>query len=470
MRKIQIFILSIVAVTSILYSCKQDEKRYIRKNINYTDAQPDIVAMDSALKIMREKNCIDPTSWYYQGAIHWVPDTIKDNRLCASYNDINDLRPAWDNCTHTRNDKEEIHFLIWHRLYIWHFEKIVRKLSGKKDFALPYWAYTDTDRVESNRTLHRKFRNSKSYLYESARFDSLNMGFPITDAEVSRAFHLNNLFDQKTYVGFGTTIDNGIHGAMHDYIGGAEDTTKLYPNKITGTLTPVGLMGWVPTAAFDPVFWIHHSNIDRLWAQWTNSRNGQNVTLDELKSYNWSYTFFDENGKEVVYTPEDIIRIIYTMDYDFDDTEVKPSSNPINQIVRAPSPIQKQIKIKIDSEFTNIPLLDVRAKSIHKLSITVSFLDVPRGVYEVYLNADGTPSPDEDSIIGNMSFFGSDHKVAGQTCIRGCCGEIVNGRIQRTFDYEIVNPQITDAVTQIQIVKWNKQIHKDLVVESIVIE
>jgi tyrosinase len=29
-----------------------------------------------------------------------------------------------------------------------------------------------------------------------------------------------------------------------------------------------GSMGRVPTAAFDPVFWAHHCNIDRIWAIW----------------------------------------------------------------------------------------------------------------------------------------------------------------------------------------------------------
>ena len=122
---------------------KSDGKRYVRYEMHSSAAQPHIEAMERAMQIMRIKNCIDPVSWYYQGAIHWVPDTIVKNSLCDAYHTPADLREAWDNCTHTPSGKEKIHFLVWHRLYIYHFEKIVRALSGYKDFALPYWGYTD---------------------------------------------------------------------------------------------------------------------------------------------------------------------------------------------------------------------------------------------------------------------------------------------------------------------------------------
>ena len=86
-------------------------------------------------------------------------------------------------------------------------------------------------------------------------------------------------------------MDIAPHGAIHDYVGLGNDTTGLlrFNNSITGSVTPFGLMGWVPTAAFDPIFWTHHANVDRLWQQWTNSTNGQPVTLEDLNSADWKY-------------------------------------------------------------------------------------------------------------------------------------------------------------------------------------
>ena len=33
-------------------------------------------------------------------------------------------------------------------------------------------------------------------------------------------------------------------------------------------------MSNVPTAPADPMFWMHHAEIDRIWAIWSTSRNG----------------------------------------------------------------------------------------------------------------------------------------------------------------------------------------------------
>jgi tyrosinase len=38
-------------------------------------------------------------------------------------------------------------------------------------------------------------------------------------------------------------------------------------------------MSWIPTAPSDPIFWMHHGNIDRLWAQWQSSHPGLNPDL-----------------------------------------------------------------------------------------------------------------------------------------------------------------------------------------------
>ena len=66
--------------------------RFVRKNANSIEAQSDMEAMNKALSIMRENGCTDPMSWYYQGAIHWVPEQIDSNKLCESYSDWTELK------------------------------------------------------------------------------------------------------------------------------------------------------------------------------------------------------------------------------------------------------------------------------------------------------------------------------------------------------------------------------------------
>ncbi|CVL09423.1 related to tyrosinase precursor (monophenol monooxygenase) [Fusarium proliferatum] len=59
----------------------------------------------------------------------------------------------------------------------------------------------------------------------------------------------------------------GFHNDYHGFIGGFAGDPK---DDITG-----GHMGSVPVAAFDPIFWIHHCQIDRIFAIW-QAANGDN--------------------------------------------------------------------------------------------------------------------------------------------------------------------------------------------------
>ncbi|KAF9772953.1 hypothetical protein IL306_009291 [Fusarium sp. DS 682] len=66
----------------------------------------------------------------------------------------------------------------------------------------------------------------------------------------------------------------GLHGDYHGYIGGFTGTGDNAVNS--------GHMSSVPVAAFDPIFWIHHCQIDRLFAIW-QAANGDTHWFNELK-------------------------------------------------------------------------------------------------------------------------------------------------------------------------------------------
>jgi tyrosinase len=51
----------------------------------------------------------------------------------------------------------------------------------------------------------------------------------------------------------------GIHNSGHVWVGGS--------------------MGSIATAPCDPVFWMHHAEIDRIWWQWQQANPGQNPPL-----------------------------------------------------------------------------------------------------------------------------------------------------------------------------------------------
>ncbi len=444
----------------------QSKIRYIRKNASSEAAAKDLEALDKALAMMRSKDCSDPTSWYYQGAMHWIPDSINGtNKLCESYQTYADLKTAWDNCTHSESGDEEIHFLVWHRFYIYHFEKIVRKLSGYEEFALPYWGYTDTEDTTFSRTMPAYFRNASTALFEAARLDSLNEGIPIS-GRATRKLSLTKLNENHLYRFFNKNIDVAPHGAMHNYIGFGNDTTgKSRQNKVWQQNT-YGMMSEVATAAFDPIFWTHHSNIDRIWQQWTNSPNGQQVLLEELKSVPWNYVFFDEDGNKVQYTIDEVFEQVYEMDYDFDDTPVSPKVSPKQDVrlfsqknIASGDTIAKHAKaVSLKNSLTKLSLPNTNKETLQLfsaqnpkgkilvLTITVSFLKAPKGDYEVYLNLPEKEetTPESDHFAGFMTFFGADHEHSAHAAHRHH-----DPRKKKTFVFEISDEAIdTDALSK----------------------
>ncbi|KAI5363744.1 putative tyrosinase copper-binding domain, di-copper centre-containing domain superfamily, tyosinase [Septoria linicola] len=77
----------------------------------------------------------------------------------------------------------------------------------------------------------------------------------------------------KDYLGFATDDASnnacansleGIHNTIHTACGGA------VANQISG-----GHMTYLPLASFDPIFWIHHANIDRIFALWQTANPEQ---------------------------------------------------------------------------------------------------------------------------------------------------------------------------------------------------
>ncbi|PZR20040.1 MAG: hypothetical protein DI539_12125 [Flavobacterium psychrophilum] len=493
MKKITCLLFTVLAVFA---ACKKEPatpgtpvasaapERYVRKNAHSPEAVADLVALDKAIGIMKSKGCDDPLSWYYQGAIHWVPNSIiGENKLCDSYQNDSQLKPAWDNCTHSKSHAEEIHFLVWHRMYIYHFEKIVRKLSGKSDFALPYWGYTNTQDSLKNRTLPDIFRDKKSNLYQFARLDSLLNGSPIS-GETTRALSLTKLNENNTYALYNQSIDAAPHGAMHDYIGFGNDTVGKYKFNEVWQRDTNGMMAEVATAAFDPIFWLHHSNIDRIWQQWTNSDNGKQVLLEELQKVAWKYVFFDENGNKVEYTTEEVVDMLYTMDYDFDDTKVQPKTAEKAPLVFSSKnytkgdtlsisskkiALNKDVKISLgNTKGRNVKLLTESNKQgeILLLSVTVSFVKAPKGSFEVYLNqpVNVKATPENDNFAGFMTFFGADHAHHG--------GGAGNGRITKTFTFEITDEAVdTKAMAKnkfdISILKFNGSRADDIQIEKV---
>jgi hypothetical protein len=246
---------------------------YMRRNLGGMAAgDPILVNYRKAIKAMKLLPTANPLSWDYQAAIHFT--TLPGSHI------------AWDTCEHGTH-----FFWSWHRMYLYWFERIIRKMSGDGSWALPFWDYVSP----SQRTLPVPFRDPASELYTSNRGFGWNAGtasFPAAHVDPSGGMAQIAFFSAQS------SIESNPHNNVHVDVG--------------------GWMGSVPTAAQDPVFYVHHSNIDRYWNLWLAQGGGRTDPLTDAAWKGNSYTFFDENGNQVHMTACDILRCAEQLNYTYE--------------------------------------------------------------------------------------------------------------------------------------------------------
>jgi tyrosinase len=136
-------------------------------------------------------------------------------------------------------------------------------------------------------------------LYEPSR--NINNGSLLDttslQSQLTRANQQSSFFRQSpTRPGFQSLLESP-HGNLHVQVGGQ--------------------MGAVPSSANDPIFWLHHANVDRQWDQWMNSLPGRQLPNDP-NFLNQTFRFVDETGSIVTVRAQDILRSD-TLGYRYDD-------------------------------------------------------------------------------------------------------------------------------------------------------
>ncbi|TGD57882.1 tyrosinase family protein [Flavobacterium humi] len=426
--KKSILLLFAILLTGMAYSQDKKVTKYIRKNASSPEAKADLDAMNVAFKKMREMGCDMGQSWYYQGAVHNIPDVINGpNKLCEKYQTSKDKLWAWGDCTHKSSESASLNFLLWHRMYTWFLEKIVREMSGKDDFALPYWNYGSKEEAEN--IMPKQMQDKSSSLYESARYSILNNGKPILADQVEQIqLALGELQTNPSFAGaagFSKKLEGSPHGYMHDLIGGEyANPSESYYNQIYQKEYS-GLMANVPSAGFDPIFWLHHSMVDRIWESWDLSSYGQRPTLEELKANPWPYEFIAPNGDHITYTMEEMYAMVFNLDYKYDNLLYGSSETPA--LAAAKSKVsfqdsnkeviweQKVGKIIGENAFVH-KVTEKLAKNTNKsfkseanakivLNLDVVVYKEPKDYYTIYLRYPGK----QDQYVGVMTFFGVSH-------------------------------------------------------------
>lgn len=274
-----------------------------RYNANSAAGKDMLKIYAAAVKEMKARADKDPRSWTFQWYIHATPRSTPAEMTCASKSSEisrvfgNSGTPertlaeqTWCTCQSHMGQPED-YFLPWHRLYVMHFEEIIRSISGKNEFTLPYWDYTTPICYAIPEELQSKNSTNPTWasLYISNRniaggaiqgAANVNAGEPLNkNFRGARNFLVLPDFDNPDYSTFCGSLDGNLHGAVHVYTGDEKN------------------MADVPFAARDPIFWLHHCNIDRIWAAWNTKWPKKNPTETDGKSWaDTKFVYVDAGG------------------------------------------------------------------------------------------------------------------------------------------------------------------------------
>jgi tyrosinase len=318
-------------------------------------------------------------------------------------------------------------------MFIYYFEQIVRaavvQAGGSADWSLPFWDYGAGGQQA---TLPAAFRSpsingSPNPLFESARAPGINRGLALSPAVASSTRALrSSRFVGTSQFGGGVTgvaqfsnstgqIENQPHNVIHDAVGGNG-----------------GLMADPDAAAADPIFWIHHANIDRLWFIWNS--NPRHLDTNDPRWTSQSFSFFDAHGQRVTKTPADVVNIVAQLGYTYEVAPPAaggpaPAPTP-EEAVTGPEPPEREpelvgasetpvrlvggpatVALQIDPQTREAALAATGASAPERILLRVEDIEAeqnPGTPYGVYINlpADASAEVAEAHHAGNVSFFG----------------------------------------------------------------
>lgn len=208
---------------------------------------PVIAAFRDAVGVLKGRPPTQKISWE---GLAWIHGTDPDNFHYCPHGD-------W-------------YFLPWHRAFVTMYERIVRSITGMSDFAMPFWDWT------ANPTLPDVFVEK---LTPDGKANWLNVSdqgwersWPASDpipAEIAGPKVLQQILTTAGYENFGTSRNPAQKNIDPSWVpkgGGAQGVLEGRAHNLIHN----AIGGWMPSASSprDPIFFMHHTNIDRIWALW----------------------------------------------------------------------------------------------------------------------------------------------------------------------------------------------------------
>jgi len=171
-------------------------------------------------------------------------------------------------------------------------------------------------------------------------------------------------------------------------------------------------------AALDPIFWLHHANIDRLWNRWLDLGGGRaNPASNAWLSQ--QFGFFDETGTAVRIAVADVLDSAAQLQYVYDDLPTFAAPAPrVVPVAPAPELVAATEQAVDVSRRVKVPLVvpDSTRGTFERLRGLISgvFLAIeeieaeqnPGVVFDVMLNQPDDDGDPQRHRVGSFTLFG----------------------------------------------------------------
>ncbi len=225
-------------------------------------------------------------------------------------------------------------FLPWHRYYLSRIEAEIAAVLGKPQFRLPYWNWlTDGAMRQQDQPNAPIWDDDKmggtGYPVRTGpfRFDlntpdastnwvvRIEMRSRTSIVLTRRGLNRNIAGGDIRRLPGGTGVKSALSRTAYDRPGWDRNSARSFRNELEGWRGPPGsgthnrVHRWISGdmslghSPNDPIFFLHHCNVDRIWAFW-QSRNGANTYApdqnapDDLASHRLGDRLFQRNDDD----------------------------------------------------------------------------------------------------------------------------------------------------------------------------
>jgi tyrosinase len=242
--------------------------------------------------IRKDIMSLTPTELHNLREAHKLIMARIDNRSFARIASIHGWLEEW--CEHgpkpvPGSPGRQFHlFLPWHRAYCYTLEKNLQTVSRDSTIALPFWNYgsprPELDQIPTayseqtvegqpnplhhfRKVIHGRDRRTGQVI-NLEQDTKRNPGTLASARSLSvirqrlrrQGMDIPSLLSENSFLEFSEKLRFGWHNNIHLYVGG-----------MGGDFSDQNV------AAYDPIFWPHHVQIDRIWRMWQKDHGAENM-------------------------------------------------------------------------------------------------------------------------------------------------------------------------------------------------